>query len=500
MPENKKTVEEQPKKTTFLKRDVNEQLRYLRDFFGWMTLEINGEDALKPHFLRHARRKNMSYEDAEASMAEEVAERKQAFSDRIAEFEAKLAEDPERYPLGSLFIEVKLNAFERFVVTALAAASMFTRGAIYSIDVRTLAGLCHSSDLKRLDAEMYFLGKPKLQRLGIIALEPDEHCRQLHDKDLYLAKAAYASILGRELQAVDEDEHGGPRRFGQRHHSPGGARTLGELVEPSMGMHSVALDPATQKQVDMALCQAQSGALIFDQWGLGKQVTKGTGATLLFSGPPGTGKTHTAEAFAAALGKKLLFVRSADLVSPWHGEDERHSAEVFKRAEEEDAVLLLDEADSFLYSRHEVARSTDISSNRTVNVFLSCLESATVPVILTTNRANSLDEALERRISMKVIFEPPGEAERQKIWKLHLPRKLPRARDVNIRELAMRYPLTGGQIKNAVVAAARAAIHRASGDETECRVTMADLEGACAEELEGSRVFGTAERQIGFRT
>ena len=50
MPENKKTTDEKPEKTTFLKRDISEQVRYLRDFFCWMTRELNRKDALKPDY------------------------------------------------------------------------------------------------------------------------------------------------------------------------------------------------------------------------------------------------------------------------------------------------------------------------------------------------------------------------------------------------------------------------------------------------------------------
>jgi SpoVK/Ycf46/Vps4 family AAA+-type ATPase len=219
---------------------------------------------------------------------------------------------------------------------------------------------------------------------------------------------------------------------------------------------------------------------------------------MLFAGPPGTGKTLAAEAVAHELGRPLLRINSSDVVTCWWGESEKNAERVFKHAEKEEAVLLFDEADSYFYRRGGGERSIDQSSNRLVNVFLACIETYNLPVILTTNRAGALDEALERRLSFKVEFPLPGPRERARIWKLHLPKEMPLAKGVDVKALAGEYPLTGGQIKNAVLAAARKAAYRVTRAGGSGRVSMADLEEACREELAGSVVMGTAERVVGF--
>lgn len=77
------------------------------------------------------------------------------------------------------------------------------------------------------------------------------------------------------------------------------------------------------------------------------------GARLLLSGPSSAGKTAFAAHLAHNLDRPLIVKRASDWLSPWVGETERQIAENFARAERDGAVLLLDEADTFLAARHE---------------------------------------------------------------------------------------------------------------------------------------------------
>ncbi|WP_241374094.1 AAA family ATPase, partial [Escherichia coli] len=82
---------------------------------------------------------------------------------------------------------------------------------------------------------------------------------------------------------------------------------------------------------------------------------------LCFYGPPGTGKTVLAEHIAAQLDMPLLIRRASDLMSKYVGETEQQIAAMFSRAEEERALLLLDEADSFMQSRQGAVRNYEVS-------------------------------------------------------------------------------------------------------------------------------------------
>jgi SpoVK/Ycf46/Vps4 family AAA+-type ATPase len=70
--------------------------------------------------------------------------------------------------------------------------------------------------------------------------------------------------------------------------------------------------------------------------------------------------------------------------------------------------------------------------------------------ILATNRPYDLDEAMQRRITLSIPFRPPDHLLRYKIWKNHIPPKLPLADDVDLHVLSMKFELTGGFIKNGI--------------------------------------------------
>jgi len=123
---------------------------------------------------------------------------------------------------------------------------------------------------------------------------------------------------------------------------------------------------------------------------------------LLFYGPPGTGKTEFARKIAFYLNKELLLKRASDLISPYVGETEVNIARMFKEARREKAVLLLDEADTFLLSRKDAKYSWEVSM---VNELLTQMEVFEGVFICATNFVDALDEAVMRRFDLKVKFE-----------------------------------------------------------------------------------------------
>jgi len=131
-----------------------------------------------------------------------------------------------------------------------------------------------------------------------------------------------------------------------------------------------------------------------------KNLTPGSG-TMLFYGPPGTGKTALARYIAEQLERECMVKRASDLKSPFVGVTEQNIAKAFRQAEQEGAVLVIDEADSFIYSRDIAVRSWETSE---VNEFLTALEECRCFCICTTNRRENLDSAAMRRFSFKVEF------------------------------------------------------------------------------------------------
>ena len=236
------------------------------------------------------------------------------------------------------------------------------------------------------------------------------------------------------------------------------SRRPAQIVAPERSLAEVVLPAQTRRALDQALAEVRNHNLIFGHWGLGERHAYGLGLAFNFAGPPGTGKTICAQAIAHALGMKLLIVDYAEAESMWVGETPKNIVAAFRAASEQNAVLFFDEADAIASRRSHSGMPDQRESNLTVNVLLRELENFNGIVIFATNLAANFDPAFERRIRTHVLFEMPGVEEREQIWKLQIhPARTPLASDVNFRELAERYPLSGGDIKNAVIKAAAAA-------------------------------------------
>jgi SpoVK/Ycf46/Vps4 family AAA+-type ATPase len=140
--------------------------------------------------------------------------------------------------------------------------------------------------------------------------------------------------------------------------------------------------------------------------------TRGHGC-LCFHGAPGTGKTALAEHLAQQLERPLMVRRASDLVGKFVGETEQQMAAMFREAEAEKAVLLLDEADSFLQDRRGAQRTYEVTE---VNEMLQGMERFAGIFICTTNLMDSIDQAALRRFTFKIRFKPLTAAQRETMF------------------------------------------------------------------------------------
>ncbi|RZL58476.1 MAG: AAA family ATPase [Variovorax sp.] len=135
--------------------------------------------------------------------------------------------------------------------------------------------------------------------------------------------------------------------------------------------------------------------------------------TLCFYGAPGTGKTALAEHIARAIDRPLIVKQASDLMSKYVGETEQNMAAMFREAEAERAVLLLDEADSFLQDRRGAQRTYEVTE---VNEMLQGMERFDGIFVCTTNLLDRLDQAALRRFTFKIRFMPLTDAQRERMF------------------------------------------------------------------------------------
>ena len=227
-----------------------------------------------------------------------------------------------------------------------------------------------------------------------------------------------------------------------------------KLVKPGATWDELVLPQKRLDQLREAVNRLMMQVKVLDEWGFLKGRVGGRGVRMLFSGPPGTGKTLSAEVMANALDVDLLVVDLSRVVSKWIGETEKNLASVFDGAERAQAVLFFDEADALFGKRTEVSDAHDRYANLETAYLLQRLERFEGLTILATNLKQNIDAAFTRRLEFSVEFDEPDREQRFKLWRTHIPHHAPLADDVNLYELAALYPVVGGFIRNAAVAAA----------------------------------------------
>ena len=192
-----------------------------------------------------------------------------------------------------------------------------------------------------------------------------------------------------------------------------------------------------------------AGGLIVESGG------SGGGITALFSGSPGTGKTLAAHVVAAELGMDIVRVDLSAIVDKYIGETQKNLERVFRQAESLNVVLFFDEADALFGRRSEVKDAHDRYANQEVAYLLQRMEQFDGITILATNLRGNLDPAFSRRLSFILHFPDPDIPTRQRLWETHAARLGAQdpADPVDAGHLATAVELTGGDIRNIVVAA-----------------------------------------------
>ncbi|MBU4261464.1 MAG: ATP-binding protein [Proteobacteria bacterium] len=193
---------------------------------------------------------------------------------------------------------------------------------------------------------------------------------------------------------------------------------------------------------------------VLTEWGFARKLSSGKGQSVLFSGPPGTGKTMAAQVIASALQLDLYRIDLSGVVSKYIGETEKNLCRIFREAERSNAILFFDEADALFGKRTEISDAHDRYANIETSYLLQKMEEHEGMVILATNLRANMDEAFTRRLRFIIEFPFPDESLRRHIWKNHFPAETPAGEEIDYEYLARRFVLSGANIRNIVLNAA----------------------------------------------
>ncbi|MBP8001127.1 MAG: ATP-binding protein [Chloroflexi bacterium] len=239
-----------------------------------------------------------------------------------------------------------------------------------------------------------------------------------------------------------------------RAHSNPRLATLAKKITPRHRWQDLILPPDQLDILHELLNTVRKRPFVLQEWGLGKRLTASAGITVLFAGPPGTGKTMAAEVLAGEMGLDLYKINLSSVVSKYIGETEKNLEKIFNEAESSNAILFFDEADAIFGKRSEVKDAHDRYANIEVSYLLQRMESYDGVTILATNLRANLDDAFMRRLQFALDFPFPDIKDRRRIWETLFPTSLPREADLDFGRLAESFRLAGGNIRNIIVSAA----------------------------------------------
>ena len=233
----------------------------------------------------------------------------------------------------------------------------------------------------------------------------------------------------------------------------GGLGALAQPIQADVPDNALVLRPQTRQELLLMIQRCRGRETLGQNLGITIKARYQVGVRSLFTGPSGTGKTLAAGWLASHLSLPLYRVDLASVTSKYIGETEKNLAKLLAQAEQDEVVLLFDEADALFGKRTEVKDANDRFANAQTNYLLQRIESYKGIVLLTSNSRARFDPAFTRRLDMIIDFPAPGPEERRSLWQTHLgPAHQLNTKQLN--QLSASCDLCGGHIRNAVLTAA----------------------------------------------
>ncbi len=402
------------------------------------------------------------------NLRDKLAREYQMKKEELKSKRKKSEEKKVKFSSTSFLEERDISEEEKTVVFLLLANNGIgvTRSDRTLIGEEILTALNITHDIPVEEGRRYLLDSSKLIQQTIIGSPSvDTPNEEIERKKFGISEFAISGLLGenermREIESYIESRN--PNGFSSVREALSALpskkeENILEKLEVEVEPSDVILPQRLKKDIFATIDQVQNENK-FSEWGIDEITGNRSGVALLFTGPSGTGKTMLGKAIGSYLDEDVYYLPFDKLLSCYYGETESNVKSVFQRLNEKEAVLIIDEAEGILNQRYSSQGAADSTENRVIDIFLREMEEHKGVMILTSNYSIEMDKALSRRIDLKVRFPEPGPEARKKIWENHIPDSLPLADDVDIDSLARRFEITGGEIKNAVLTAARRAI------------------------------------------
>lgn len=217
-------------------------------------------------------------------------------------------------------------------------------------------------------------------------------------------------------------------------------------INTEMLWEDLVLHPQTLDQINDIQIWMEHNQRILEDPEFGRRIKPGY--RVLFYGSAGTGKTMTASLLGQKFNIPVYRIDLSLVVSKYIGETEKHIEMVFKRAERKNWILFFDEADALFGKRTSVQSSNDKFANQEVSYLLQRIEDFQGLLILASNFKNNIDDAFLRRFHNIIHFPLPGASERYKLWTQSIPKNISFNENVDWRNLADKYEISGAEIIN----------------------------------------------------
>ena len=233
-----------------------------------------------------------------------------------------------------------------------------------------------------------------------------------------------------------------------------GLSTLATPIKPAYCWEDLVLPEQEIQILKEACAHVRYRHRVYGEWGFGRRAAYGRGLSVLFSGPPGTGKTMAAQVITNHLHMRMYKIQISQVVSKYIGETEKNLRQVFTEARNANCILFFDEMDALFGKRSEVKDSHDRNANIETAYLLQQLEEYDGVVLMATNLLQNIDEAFMRRINFVVSFPFPDVQTRRRLWEKMLDTDAPADEDIDFDFLSENFKIAGGSIKNCVIHAA----------------------------------------------